>query len=531
VLPLCAISHGTAFASREPMKVFPPTVIDHARFLVPAVLLACADDPAAEHHDVPRRFREFARQFEREREALGIPGAAVAILEDGELAFARGFGTKGIESTESVAASTIFRIGSMGKLMTAIGVMSAVDDGRLDLDAPIRTAIPDLSLMTAESEELTLRRLLSQESGLRDYVELEGSGADEALAEFSSGSELAENVDFMNPPGLFWNYSNPNFFIAGRALEAQTGVPYREAIAERVFAPLRMERSFLLPGDVIADGDYTHGYGVNSITGEGSFEDLAPDAYDNGWARPAGFHFSNVLDWAKVMQFLIEGNREVLSDEAHAEVVTAQVSTGTIYADVKTLAFGLGDDYGLGLAMGQGFFMDYRGEPETYYAVPFLSHGGDVPGFATTFAVLPSTGFAIVVLSNRDAERPDESIRLALESFGGLPEPSTPPPGRGVDPSLFPSYAGTFVSRDGATITLGVEDGQLVIDTNALDELGLTFERVLEPVSLDNFELWITEGGERFPLEITLFPDETGQYVWFRSRIAVAKRASPASAP
>jgi hypothetical protein len=80
-------------------------------------------------------------------------------------------------------------------------------------------------------------------------------------------------------------------------------------------------------------------------------------------------------------------------------------------------------------------------------------------------------------------------------------------------------------------MTLAVEDGQLVLDTDALDEFGFTFERVLEPVSLDNFELWITQDGERFPLEITLFPDETGQYVWFRSRIAVAKRDSLATAP
>jgi CubicO group peptidase (beta-lactamase class C family) len=506
------------------MRAFLSRVVVPAYFVVPAVLLACGEDPVAEQQGIPRRFREFADQFDREREALGIPGAAVAILEGGELAFARGFGTKGVASLAPVAASTIFRIGSMGKLMTALGVMSAVDEGLLDLDAPIRDAIPDLSLTAAEAEGLTLRILMSQQSGLRDYVGLDGSAADEALAEFTSGPGLAENVDFMNPPGLFWNYSNPNFIIAGRALEAQTGVPYREAIAQRVFAPLDMGRSWLLPSDVISDGDYSHGYGVNDINGEGALEDLAPDAYDNAWARPAGLHFSSVLDWAKVIEFLIEGNRAVLSDAAHAEVVSAQVSTGTIYADVKTLAFGLGDDYGLGLASGQGFFMDYRGEPETYYAAPFLGHGGDVPGFATTFAVLPSTGFGIVVLSNRDAERTPESIRLALESFGGLPEPSAPPPGREVNPARFSSYAGTFVSSDGATITLRLQAGQLLLETEVLDEIGLPFDPVLEPVSLDNFALWLTANGERFPLEITLFPDDTGRYVWFRSRIAVAKR-------
>jgi CubicO group peptidase (beta-lactamase class C family) len=499
-------------------------------FVIAAASSACSDDHAEGR--IPQRFREFADQFERERQALGIPGAAVAIVEGGELAFAHGFGTKGISSSEPVDATTIFRIGSMGKLVTAIAVMSAVDDGLLDLDAPIRHTVQDLSLVGAETDQLTLRVLMSQQSGLRDYAELSGSAEDGALAEFTSGPGLAENVDYMNPPGVFWNYSNPNFFIAGRALEVATGTSYREAIRERVFAPLHMDRSFLLPSEVFADGDYSHGYGVNSVIGEGDVEDLAPDAYDNAWARPAGFAFSSVLDWVEIMQFLMEGQRDVLSEAAHAELVTAQVSTGTIYADVKATAFALGDDYGLGLSMGQGFFMDHRGEPETYYAMPFLSHGGDVPGFATTFVVFPSTGFGIVVLANRDFERPVESIRLALESFGGLPRASAAPPGREVDASLFPRYAGTFVSTDGATITLSASDGQLLLATDVLDALGLGYDPVLEPVSRDNFALWLTQDGERFPLEVTFFPDETGEYVWFRSRIAVAKRAEPmASTP
>lgn len=133
--------------------------------------------------------------------------------------------------------------------------MSAVDSGLLDLDAPIARAIPDLALSGEEARELTLRRLLSQQSGLRDFIELDGSPEDAALAEFVSGPGLSDDVAFINPPGAFWNYSNPNYYIAGRALEAAVGVPYRQAIEERVFAPLGMGRSFLRPGDVLADGD------------------------------------------------------------------------------------------------------------------------------------------------------------------------------------------------------------------------------------------------------------------------------------
>jgi CubicO group peptidase (beta-lactamase class C family) len=501
--------------------------------LAALVCSACSnDDPAATASDIPLRFRELASDFDSERVQLGIPGLAVAILEDGQLAFAHGFGTKGIASEEPVDARTIFRTGSMGKVVTAIGVMSAVDDGLLDLDDPIQDAIPDISLLGPELDALTLRRLLSQQTGLSDYLTLDGPGDDAGLAEFASGSELADNVQFMNPPGLFWNYSNPNFALAGRALEAQTGEAYRQAIEQRVFTPLHMDRSFFLASEVVADGDYSNGYGVNSVDGSGPLEDLGPDAYENAWARPAGFGSSNVYDWAKLMQFLMRGDTTVLSEAAHAEVTSPQVSTRSIYADVRATALGLGDDYGLGLGMGDGFFMDHRAEPETYYPVPFLGHGGDIPGFAATFAVFPSTGFGIVVLSNRDALRPVESIRRALETFGGLPAPSAPPPGREVDASRFERYAGTFVSRDGVRIEVTLDDDRLSVTSPVLAELGFPFDPVLEPTSLDNFALWLEIGGQRVPLEVTFLPGEQDDFEWFRSRIAVAQRtAAPSTAP
>jgi CubicO group peptidase (beta-lactamase class C family) len=489
----------------------------------------CDAEPAREDAGIPLRYRAFARAFEQERRALGIPGAAVAIVEHGELAFAHGFGTKGVGSDEPVDARTTFRIGSMTKLVTALGILSAVDDGLLDLDAPISEAIPELSLEGPEREGLTLRRLLSQQSGLSDFLVIDGPRQDEALAEFVGGPELAGNVGFSNPPGTFWNYSNPNYYLAGRALEAGTGSSYRDAIDERVFGPLGMDRSFLLPGEAIADADYSRGYGVADLAADAvDPADLGPDAYDNAWARPAGYAFSNVLDWAKLMEFLLAGDAAVISDAARAEALASQISTHAIYSDLRTTALGLADDYGLGVGVGTGFFMDRQAEPELYFEQPFVGHGGDIPGFASTFLVLPGTGFGMVVLSNRDAERLVDSMRLALESFGGLPAPSAPPAGREPDASRLGLYAGTY--RDAAGLTLDVtrEAGALRVSGPLLDALDIPHEPVLEPTSLDNFSLWLDYQGERIPLEVTFIPDASGG-LWFRSRIAVAHKAAPAA--
>jgi CubicO group peptidase (beta-lactamase class C family) len=492
-------------------------------------IFACSDkvepQPAA---DIPARYLELANTLEGELAELEIPGAAVALLEHGQVTFAHGFGTKGIESEQPIGERTLFRIGSMTKLLTAIGVMSAVDDGLLDLDAPIRESIPDLSLTDPETERLTLRHLLSHQSGLSDYLDLPGPEEDSALAAFTSGAELADNVRFTNPAGLFWNYSNPNFYLAGRALETATGVDYRDAIEQRVFAPLGMERSFFLPSEALADGDYTDGYGVLDFQSDaGTFDNLAPDAYDNAWARPAGFAYSSVLDWAKVMEFLMTDEPGVISEGARQEVITSQISTQTIYSDLKATALGLADDYGFGVGVSAGFFMDKRAEPETYYALPYLGHGGDIPGFAATYCVFPSTGFGIVVLSNRDAARPIRSIRLALESFAELPAPSEPPPGSDPDPSRFLRYAGTYLDDGATALVVSVQSGKVSVSGPLLDELGIAYEPVLEPTSLDNFDLWLTLQGTRFPLEVTFIADANGDYTWFRSRLAVAQKAAP----
>jgi CubicO group peptidase (beta-lactamase class C family) len=488
--------------------------------------VGCDTEPPRDDAGIPVRYRAFADAFERERQALGIPGAAVAIVEHGELAFAHGFGTKGKESDEPVDASTSFRIGSLTKLVTALGVLSAVDDGLLDLDAPISQSIPDLSLEGPERGGLTLRRLLSQQSGLSDFLEIDGPRRDEALAEFVAGPALPENVGFSNPPGTFWNYSNPNYYLAGRALEVGTSSTYRDAIGARVFGPLGMERSFFLPSEAIADGDYSHGYGVAALDADAvALEDLGPDAYDNAWARPAGYAFSNVLDWAKLMEFLLAGDAAVLSDAARAEALGSQISTHAIYSDLRATALGLADDYGLGVGVGTGFFMDRQAEPELYFEQPFVGHGGDISGFASTFLVLPSTGFGIVVLSNRDAERLVGSMRLALESFGGLPAPSAPPAGREPDASRLGLYTGTYRDAAGVALDVSSDGGALRVSGPLLDALDIPHEPVLEPTSLDNFWLWLTYQGERIPLEVTFIPDASGG-LWFRSRIAVAHKAA-----
>ena len=119
------------------------------------------------------------------------------------------------------------------------------------------------------------------------------------------------------PAGAAWAYANVNFMLAGLIAEKVNDVPYRTLMHDRVFAPLKMERTFFLPSEVSADGDYAVGDNC-SRDGDGrcsspdALQIIEPDTYDSPTARPAGYAWSNVLDLAKFAR-VVHGSDSVLS--------------------------------------------------------------------------------------------------------------------------------------------------------------------------------------------------------------------------
>ena len=295
-----------------------------------------ADGEECSDQDIPPRYLAFARAFDAERQALGAPGAAVAILEHGRVTFARGFGTKGPSSTEPVRATTLFRVGSMTKALTATALLSLVDERGLSLDDKVKDVIPDIAINGPELSDLTVRQILSHQSGLYDYGTLDGPHDDAGLSSFATSDQFRAVEYFMDPPGTFWNYSNPNFAIAGLAAERVAGTFYRNLMATRVFEPLHMKRTFFLASDVLADGDYAVG---KSTDQNGKLLEQAPDSYDNSFMRPAGYAFSSVLDYAKFVRELYSGRPRVLSSRLRAAMQ---------HMEVPTLYFGAEQGYGFG---------------------------------------------------------------------------------------------------------------------------------------------------------------------------------------
>lgn len=129
----------------------------------------------------------------------------MAIIEHGRVTFAHGFGTKGVNSSEPVRASTLFRVGSMTKALTATALLSLVDERQVSLDAKLVDVAPDVAIDGPELAQVTLRHLLSHQTGLADIGAVDGPRDDAALSSYLASDEFRAVEYFMNPPGLFFN--------------------------------------------------------------------------------------------------------------------------------------------------------------------------------------------------------------------------------------------------------------------------------------------------------------------------------------
>ncbi len=480
------------------------------------VVTACsATDTVPPEGDLPiePRFQPLVDQIEKERVELGAPGVSVLVMENGTITFAHGFGLKNPDGTDKVDAGTLFRIGSVTKMLTATALLELVATEQVGLDDPVTRAIPGFKVAAPVGAEatITVRHLLTHTSGLYDYLgELNTvDQSDESLASFTTGK--FSTIEYqMAPAGRMWNYSNPNYTLAGLTIEKVGGVSYRTAMQDRVFAPLGMTRTFWRGDEVIADGNYAYG-----LTSDASGSRLveAPDTYDSPWGRPAGFAFSSVYDLARFVKFLEDGNSTVLPDAERMAMQSAQM----------TLASGRGDleAYGYALFVDKGFSL-----PDGYHATSLVSHGGDIPGFAADVFYVPSTKFAVIVLANADGAHFMNSIGLAFEKFSGVAAPTTAP-SFPVEPSTFAALAGSYqddfnVGRMIITNT----NGALTISMPDVDAAQIAYDPKLVALAPDNFKLTI----DGHPTRISFLRDGAGTGEYIRHRAFVAKRATTAAA-
>ena len=253
-------------------------------------------------------------------EEYHIAGAAIAVVKDGKLFFTKGYGYADIENNIPVDPErTIFRTGSVGKVITWTAVMQLVEQGKLELDADVNTYL-DFRIPDTYPQPVTVRHLISHTSGFEDVL---FTMAVSDLNDLVSAREwlVSHMAARVNPPGEYAGYSNFNAMLAGYIVARVSGQPYDQYIQEKIFDPLGMTRSTArssMPPELLQYAS------VGYIYQDETFKAL-PDYYGQPAALPSGAHQSSVTDMAR---FMIAHLRDgVYRDAASGEASILQEST------------------------------------------------------------------------------------------------------------------------------------------------------------------------------------------------------------
>jgi CubicO group peptidase (beta-lactamase class C family) len=170
-----------------------------------------------------------------------VPGIAVAILEEGRLVKARGYGLANVEHSVPVTAETIFESGSIGKQFTAAAVLLLVEDGRLSLDDPITRHLQEAP---ASWDAVTIRHLLTHTGGLAEWFD---SARVDKRRDYTEEEliRIIEDQPLLFGPGTEWSYCNSCYMVLGVLVSRLTGAHWSEFLRERVFLPVGMETARL----------------------------------------------------------------------------------------------------------------------------------------------------------------------------------------------------------------------------------------------------------------------------------------------
>ena len=371
-------------------------------------------------------FSPLAELIEYHLADKGIPAISIALVDDQDVVFLEDFG--------EAADGAVYRVGSVSKLYTDIAVMQLVEQGKLDLDAPVTEYLPDLG------NAATLRQLMTHRSGMVREPPV-GSYFDPAPPSIEKIVSSLHDTPQLLKPGSKVKYSNAALMTVGRVVEVAAGRAFAEHMQEAVLGPLGMADS--------------------SFLREARLEPRIPPAlmwsYDGrefpaptfDVLVPAGNLYSPMRDQAKLLQAIFRGGAPVLEAESLDAMLEPQ--------------FDPESSFGLGFARSK-----FEGSRR-------IGHGGAVYGFSTQLSALPEEKLGVVVSASRDVTNDvtrriaDYALRLLLARRADQPAPAWRRP-EPVDEATRRRMAGKYAGEE-LTIRLVDRDGELWTE-------GMPFHRV-----------------------------------------------------
>lgn len=447
---------------------------------------------------------DFAPLREAIRDDLANNNAAavsVAIYKGGEIVFAEAYGEKVKGEGEPVTPNTLFQLGSTTKMFTGVAALQLVEQGVISLDDKLVNVLPQIQYPGEQAldwQDIGIEHLLTHQSGLRDN----SLDIDEPLVDFMT-SIYPQEFPQMNPPGLFYNYSNPNWSYLGAVVEELGQQDFAEYVKQNVFEKLGMPRTSVGRSGAIADGDYALGYqeqpdGNNAYLTEIGQIPISTAGYPAGtetWSTPT--------EQLKMADFLLNGNSDVLDNSLRTEITEAHVSREF---------GGLPQNYGYGVFVDDGFI-----QGDNWYPIKVWEHGGNTSAYSSEFFILPEENIAISIMSSGGFTDFRSSLVAAIAAVSALPTPTSEPVSPS-DPAQYHKHEGAYSTRN-LTIIVTQEGSNLFLTIPEFESNNTPYERQIFPVGDTTF---IAElNGEQ--IQLTFFPiQEGGESVYIRSRGDVA---------
>ncbi len=346
------------------------------------LLFACLSAAALSFAQQPNLdgFDSFIAQAMKD---MKVPGVGVAVVQNGKIILAKGYGFRDVEKQLPVTTKTVFPIASMSKSFTVTTLGTLVDDGKVEWDKPVCNYLPGFRMFDpVATDELTPRDLVTHRSGLPRHD----------LVWYSSNftrKELVEKLRYLEPNKTLrqtFQYNNLMFITAGYLAGEIDHTSWEEAVTQRVLNPIGMASTVFSSEEARKGTDVAQPYRKNYKT-----EEVKKIAFaDWGDIGPAGGINSNIDDLSRYLLFHMNkgsfNGKQLLSANNSAQMQTPQmVIQGT--PNYKEL----GEN-----AYGMGFFISsYRGHK-------LVEHGGNLDGFALNIAFLPNEQIGVVVLTNLD---------------------------------------------------------------------------------------------------------------------------------
>lgn len=308
-----------------------------------------------------------------------MPGAAVMVIENGEVIFEKGYGLANVEKNLPVTEATNFRLASVTKQFSAISILMLIDRGQLKLETTLKeifSQLPDYG------KNITIKNLLQHTSGLIDYEDLIPDTATVQVKDNDVLNMIMKTDSTYFQPGSQHQYSNTGYALLALTVEKISGKPFRDFLRDNIFEPLGMNNTIAFENNINEVRNRAYGYTIKDNIVEFTDQSLTSAVLGDGGI------YSSLNDLYKWDQALYTG--KLIDKKYLDESWTSGITTN-----------------GIEFAYGYGWRL------EKYHDMEVIYHTGSTRGFRNVIYRVPEKKFTIVILTNRDAGSEFSTLKFA----------------------------------------------------------------------------------------------------------------------